>query len=283
MRVVVDPPEMQLAVLVRDRCFRGSFSSRGCRRCRRDRSPRWCAAGRPRRNAGGSSPAPRPRFARGNSAFLAARKAGLLRPGIVAGDFIDPPALDPVVVVGPQQHLGLHVPFGDQAVVPLGRVAVLAAGDEGGPFLDQGFQRFGAEELQEHLPPVAVADGQPVLAQPGEADLIQTIAPRWCRAAQSGSPRGTRLRPNGSSCVVRKAKRAERSEGTVMPGNDLDIDAALVHQDLADGIVVVGPTELEAVGAESPGCPFGARVRLVLGWRHGCRAPWPRRPPPRNG
>src|SRR5215831_4779838 len=61
----------------------------------------------------------------------------LAEPWIVAGHFVDAPTLNPVIVVRTQQHFRIHVPVGNQPVVPLGWIAVLAVRQKCRALLDK--------------------------------------------------------------------------------------------------------------------------------------------------
>lgn len=80
------------------------------------------------------------------------------------------------VVRGEQSRL-LHVPYGEQSVIPLVFIPVLlVAGYEGGPEPYQVRHRFGDEEIHIGLVSVSVFDGDHVFAFALEAERIHLFA-----------------------------------------------------------------------------------------------------------
>src|SRR4030095_9323955 len=96
---------------------------------------------------------------------LGGERSRLSQTRVVTGHRVDTPALNAIVIVGTQQDLRLHVPVGNEAVIPLVLVAMLTSRQEGCAFLDQGFEWFSREEFEKHVFSFTVTNGQPVLAE----------------------------------------------------------------------------------------------------------------------
>src|SRR5207244_4146220 len=86
---------------------------------------------------------------------------------------VNAPALYTVIVVGAEQDLGIHVPVGDQAVIPFGGIAMLAPGDKRRALFVESFERFGREEFKISLRTRTILYCQTILAQSMKADLIK--------------------------------------------------------------------------------------------------------------
>jgi len=91
--------------------------------------------------------------------------SGLAESRIVARHFIDAPTLNAIVVVGTEQHFRIHVPVGNESVVPLGRIAVLAAREKCRALFDQCLERFSGKEFQEHVLVLSISNREPILAK----------------------------------------------------------------------------------------------------------------------
>ena len=75
------------------------------------------------------------------------------------------------------------------------RIIDLLADQERRALLDQGLERLRDKEFQVHGPAIAVLDGELVLTQPGELNLVQLIVPvgprSSCPDIESASVPGT--------------------------------------------------------------------------------------------
>ena len=166
--------------------------------------------------------------------------------------------LEEVVVIWAQEHLSLVVPLRKESVVPEGRVPVLVGGDERGSLPDEGFQRLGAEELQVHVSVPSKTDREAVLPQPGEADLVEMDPVLGAQGPDLGLPGELGLdRVDGLFGPEGEAGGEIRGNGHA--GHDIHVDEALVHEDLAHAVVIVGPTELESIASGTFHFPLGGQ------------------------
>ena len=193
--------------------------------------------------------------------ILGGKEGRLAQPGVVAGDLVDPPAHDTVVVVGPEHDVRVHGPLCQEAVVPERGIAVLVGGDEGRALRDERLQRLGGEELEVHVPVVAETDRETVLAELGEARFIDLGVAVPPHAAKVGLLRVFRVHP------VDRLPRAQRESGREIRGNGhaghhVHIDQPLLDQNVPGVIVVVHPAQRERIGLLVAGCERQLRVGL---------------------
>jgi len=183
---------------------------------------------------------------------------------IVAGH---PVVFQPVEVIRTPQDRVLHVPFGKQPVVPLGRVAVeLTVRQEGRPLLVERFQRLGDEELEPQAPAVLPeADGQPVFAGPGETDFVHMdVRSPFSDVFDLGL--GRVLGMEGRGAVLRPERNPGgqvRRQGHAR--SDLDICQSFVVKDIPDSFIAGRPLELEGIGGFGIRRERGSDRRARLG------------------
>ena len=195
---------------------------------------------------------------------LRGEKRRLAKSRIVTGHGVIAGARNWGVIVGADEFFIAHVPVGDETVIPFGRVAVLRTGEEGAAFFDQRFQRLGGKKFQIHVTIVRVADRETIFTELGEPDLIQVII--TFRSHRFDRGRGREFSFDGIDLLFgAQGDFGEEIRGHGHAGHDLRVNAAFVHEDLADAVIAVGPAKLERVGKwVSPRLPAGASVRLVV-------------------
>jgi hypothetical protein len=118
--------------------------------------------------------------------------------------------------------------------------------DECRAFGDQRLERLRAEELEVHAPVVAEPHGEPILAEPGEAHLVDLESAVPADTAQRSVSRV--LGVDTMDSLVRAqcdARRQVARHGHA--GDDVYVDEPLLDEDVARVFVVVRPAQRERV------------------------------------
>ena len=136
---------------------------------------------------------------------------------------------------------------------------MLAAREKCRALLHQSFQRLGGKKLQEHVLLVPVSNRQSILAKFGKLNLIEMRVAFGAERLDRGL-----LRKLGFDSVNRLlCPQREAGEEIVRhghAGHDVHINEALVNEQLTDGIVIIRPVKLEAVGGGVTRLAFGREL-----------------------